>query len=140
MASNLKYSVALKNAKLGSTGMVAHIGTSAQLKLYNGTQPTNPDTALSGNTLLCTLTCNATQFGTVSGGVLTASAITSSTGAAGASTGTTATFYRLFKSDGTTACVDGTVGSSGCDLNFDNPNIATGQAVAVSSLTYTGAN
>jgi hypothetical protein len=42
--------------------------------------------------------------------VLTASAITSGTGAAGASTGTTATFYRLFKSDGTTACVDGTVG------------------------------
>lgn len=140
MASNLKYSVAAKNAKLGSTGLAAFIGTSAQLKLYNGTQPTNPDTALSGNTLLCTLTCSASAFGTASGGVLTANAITASTGAAGASTGTVATFYRLFKSDGTTAVVDGTVGTTGCDLNFDNPNIAQNQNVSVSSFTLTSAN
>lgn len=140
MASNLKYSAAAKNAKLGSTGLAAYIGTSAQLKLYSGTQPTNPDTALSGNTLLATLTCNATAFGTAASGILTAGAISNGTGAAGAGTGTTATFFRLFKSDGTTAVIDGSVGLSGCDLNFDNPNIAQNQVVSVSSFTITEGN
>lgn len=140
MASNLKYSVAAKNAKLGSTGLVAFIGTSAQLKLYNGTQPTNPDTALAGNTLLVTLTCNATAFGAAASGVLTAGAITSGAGAAGAGAGTTATFYRLFKSDGTTAVIDGTVGTTGSDLNLDNPNIAQNQNVSVTSYTITEGN
>ena len=46
MASNLKYSAAAKNAKLGSTGLAAYIGMSAVLNIYSGTQPTNPDTAL----------------------------------------------------------------------------------------------
>lgn len=140
MASNLKYSTAAKNAKLGSTGLAAYIGTSAILSIYNGTQPANPDTALSGNTLLATATCNATQFGTVSGGVLTASAISAGSGQAGAGTGTTATFFRLFKSDGTTAVLDGTVGTSGADLNLNNTSIANGQTVTISSFTLTSGN
>ena len=140
MASNLKYSVALKNAKLGSTGMAAYIGTSALLRLYSGTQPTNPDTALSGNTLLAELTCSASAFGTAASGTLTANSITSTTGQAGAGAGTNATFFRLFKSDGTTACVDGSVGTSGCDLNLNNTSIASGQSVSVSSFTITEGN
>lgn len=140
MASNLKYSVAAKNAKLGSTGLAAYIGTSAVLNLYSGTQPANPDTALSGNTLLVTLVCNAAAFGTAASGVLTANAIGSGTGAVGAGAGTTASFFRLFKSDGTTPVMDGTVGTSGCDLNLNNASIAQNQTVSVSSFTVTSGN
>lgn len=140
MASNLKYAVALKNAKLAATGMAGYIGTSAKLRLYDGTQPASPDTAVSTQNMLCELICNATQFGTASGGVLTASAIASGTGTAAASTGINSTWYRIWKSDGTTPCVDGTVGVSGADLNLNNTSIATGQSVSVTSLTYTEAN
>lgn len=139
MAVNLKYAVLLKNAKLNAISTYA--GTSAQLSLYNGTQPTNPDTALSGNTLLVTLTCSASAFAAAaSGGVLTANAISNGTGAAGASTGTNATWFRLWKSDGTTPVLDGTVGTSSADLILNNVNIATGQTVSVTSLTITEAN
>jgi hypothetical protein len=136
----IKYSVAAKNAKLGATGLRAYIGTSALLRLYSGTRPTNPDTALSGNTLLAELTCNATAFGSESGGVLTAGAISSTTGQAGAGSGTNATFFRLFKSDGTTAVIDGDVGTSGSDLNLNNTSIASGQSVSISSFTITEGN
>jgi hypothetical protein len=140
MATNLKYAAAAKNAKLDSTGLKAYIGASAKLRLYDGSQPTNPDTAISTQNMLCELVCNATAFGTVSGGVLTASAISSGTGAAAAGTGTNATWWRLWKSDGTTPVADGTVGTSGADLNLNNASIANGQSVSVSSFTITEGN
>lgn len=140
MASNLKYSTAAKNAKLGSTGLAAYIGNSAQLTIYNGTQPASPDTAISTQTALVTCTCNAGGFGSASGGVLTASAISSGTGAAGAGAGTSGTWFRLWKSDGTTPVADGTVGTSGCDLNLVNASIAQNQTVSITSFTLTSAN
>jgi hypothetical protein len=139
MATNLKYAVALKNAKLNAISTYA--GASAQLNLYNGVQPTNPDTALSGNTLLATLICNGTAFAAAAAsGVLTANAIASGTGTAGASTGTNATFFRLFQSNGTTPVLDGTIGTSAADLILNNTSIAQNQTVSVSSLTVTEAN
>ena len=139
MAVNLKYAALLKNAKLNAISTYA--GVNAQLSLYNGTQPTNPDTALAGNTLLVSLTCNATAFaGAAATGILTANAIANGTGTAGASTGTTATFFRLFQSGGTVAILDGTVGTAASDLILNNTSIATGQAVSITSLTITEAN
>lgn len=140
MANNLKYAAAAKNAKLGSTGLAAYIGTSAQLTIYNGTQPASPDTAISSQTALVTCTCGAGAFGTASGGVLTANAISSGTGTAGASTGTVGTWFRLWKSDGTTPVLDGTVGTSGCDLNLNNASIAQNQTVSITSFTITEGN
>lgn len=128
----LKYSAAIIADRLTQTN--TDIGASAKLRIYSGTRPANVATAVSG-TLLAELICNATAFGSVSSGVLTAGAIASTTGAA---TGT-ATWFRLFKSDGTTACVDGDVGTSGADLNLVNTSIAASQPVSVSSFAITGA-
>lgn len=134
MALDLKYAALAKNAKLDALSTYA--GTSAKLRIYSGTKPTNPDTAISG-TLLVELTCNATAFaGAASGGVLTANAI--SNGAAVASG--TATHYRLWKSNGTTPVLDGTVGTATSDLILDNTSINTSQVVAVSSFTITEGN
>jgi hypothetical protein len=71
-----------------------------------------------------------------SSAVLTASAITTANAAA---TGT-ASFYRLLKSDGTTVIEQGTVGTSGADLNLNTTSIVSGGPVAVSSKTFTEGN
>ena len=138
MASNLKFSAALKNAQLDA--ITTKAGANALLKLYSGAQPASPDTAVTGQVLLATLTCAATFAAAASGGVLTANAIADGTGSAGASTGTNATWYRLTDSGGT-AIIDGSVGTSGADLNLTGTvSIATGQPVKVSSFTYTNPN
>jgi hypothetical protein len=137
MASNLKYSAALKNAQ--QNAITSTLGANAVLEIYSGSQPANPDTAISSQVLLASLTCNATFAPAASGGVLTLNAIANGTGTAGAGGGTVATWYRL-KTSGGTAHIDGTVGISGADLNLNNTNIATGQTVSISSSTYSNAN
>lgn len=134
MALDLKYAVLLKNAKLNAISTYA--GASAKLRIYSGTKPATADAAITG-TMLVELVCNATAFaGAASGGVLTASAISNGTAAASG----TASHYRLFQTNGTTAVLDGTVGTSASDLIVDNTSINSGQVVSISSFTITEAN
>jgi xanthine/uracil/vitamin C permease (AzgA family) len=107
------------------------------LRIYSGTRPTNPDTALSGNTLLASLTFGATAFAAATGTTTvtkTANAIGSDTNAP--ATGT-ASFFRAFKSDGTTAVLDGTVGTSGTDAIINSTSIVAATTVACTSLVIT---
>jgi hypothetical protein len=104
------------------------------LRIYTGSQPATVDTALSGNTLLCELRYNATAFAAAAAGVLTANAIASANPVASG----TATFYRAFSSDGTTAIYDDSVAISGAGLIFaTDTNIAVGTAVTITALTVT---
>lgn len=107
---------------------------SGKLRIYDGTQPATGDTAITTQNQLAELTFNATAFGAAVAGVATANAITSDTDAD--ATGT-ATWFRAFKSDGTTAVYDGSVGTSGCNLNLNSAAIQQHAQVSVSSLTYT---
>jgi hypothetical protein len=119
----LRYNVLMRDAKLNAITTFA--GTSALLRIYDGSQ-------------LAELTCNASQFaGASSSAVLTLSAITSDSSAN--ATGT-ATWFRIVKSDGTTHVMDGTVGTSGADLNLNTVSIVSGATVAVSSFTITAGN
>lgn len=103
------------------------------IKVYSGAQPANADAAVAG-TLLVTLTFSATAFAASTGaGVATANAI----GAANAVATATAAWFRAFKSDGTTAVFDGSVGTSAADLILSSVALTSGGNVAVSSLTYT---
>ena len=133
MASNLKYAVTLKNARLDA--ITTAISTSGLLSIYTGTQPTNPDTALSGNTLLAQLALSSTFAPGSSAGVLTANTITSATAG---NTGT-ATWGTLTTS-GATRKVDFSVGTSGADLNLNTTSIVSGASVSVTSLTITAGN
>jgi hypothetical protein len=137
MANNLKYSVALKNAQ--QDAITTNAGASPVISIYSGTQPTNPDTSIGAAVELAALPCSATMAAAAAAGVLTLNAITSGTGTAGASTGTTATWFRLWKAGKTVGVMDGTVGITGCDLNINNTSIATGQTVSISSYTVTNA-
>lgn len=125
----LGYATTLRNNQLDQ--ITSFAGTSAKLRLYNGTRPATGGTA---TTLLCELICSASAFAPASsGGVLTLNAIANGTAAA---TGT-ATWFRIVKSDGTTFVMDGNVGTSGSDLNINNTSIASGQTVSITSATIT---
>jgi len=134
MASNLKYSMALKNGQQDQ--ITAKVGTSGAYDIYDGSQPAGPDTAITTQNLLATLACSSTFAPAAANGVVTANAISNGTGTAAAGAGKTATWYRLRTSAGV-AVVDGTVGTSNCDLNLTSTTIAQGQTVSVSSSTYT---
>ena len=132
MASNIKYSVALKAAQLNA--MSTLLGNGALMLIYAGTQPANPDTAATGSTLLDTLTCGAPFAPVTTTATLTLNAITGSNAVAAG----TAAWYRLTTAGGV-AHVDGTIGTGAFDLNLINTSIAIGQPVSVSSSTYSNA-
>ena len=133
MASNLKYSNGTRNAQ--QQGLITYAGSGSIIHIYQGTQPANANTAISGQTLLVSLTISG-GFGTDSNGTLTLGTVTDGTAVA---TGT-AEFFRITKSDNTTVIMDGSVGTSGCDLNLNNTSIATTQIVGISSGTIIRAN
>jgi hypothetical protein len=104
------------------------------LRIYDGAQPTDADTAIGAQVLLAELRWNATAFAAAVNGVATANAITpdSSANATG-----TAAWFRALESDGATAVFDGSVGTSGANLNVNSVAISSGAAVSVSAYTYT---
>lgn len=130
----LKMSAAVRNAMLDA--ITAQVGTTAKLRIYSGTRPANVAASITG-TLLAELTCNATFAPAASGGVLTLNSITSDTAAD--ATGT-ATHFRLWSSAGSTAMVDGDVGTSGSDLNLNTVSLVSGATVSVTSFTVTAGN
>jgi hypothetical protein len=128
-------STACRNAKLDA--ITTTIGSNGLLRIYDGTAPANANTALSGNTKLAELALAATAAPTASGGVLTFSAIANDSSAD--ATGT-ASFHRIYKSDGTTCVAQGTCATSGGDLNLNTLAIVAGGPVAVSSFVLTEGN
>ncbi len=128
---SLTISVARKNAMLDTLLDSLNSGT---INIYSGTRPATPDTALSGNTLLASLTFGSTAFAAATGGTKTANAITQDSSAD--NTGT-ATFFRAFQSNGTTAVIDGSVSTSGADMNINSTAISAGAAVSCSSMVIT---
>lgn len=133
MPSNLKYSNGTRDAQ--QQGLITYASTGCLIRLYNGTQPANANTAISTQTLLVTLTVSG-AFGTDSNGTLTLGSVTNGTAVASG----TADFFRIVKSDGTTVVMDGSVGTSGADLNLNTTTVASGQTVSITAGTIIRAN
>lgn len=131
MANNLKISTTAVNAQADALSDLLDNG---YLRIYGGSQPANANTAITSQVLLAELRFNATASPAASGGILTMSSITQDSNAN--NTGT-ATWFRALKSDGSTVVFDGSVGTSGCDLNLGSTSITSGASVAVTSMTYT---
>lgn len=102
------------------------------IKVYSGSQPATPGTAPTG-TLLATFTCADPAFGAASTGVATLAGTPLST--TGAATGT-AGWFRAADSAGN-AVFDGSVGTSGAQLNLNSLSITTGGTVQITSGTAT---
>ena len=112
------------------------IGGAGFLRIYSGTQPATADTAAAG-TLLAELQFSATAFGAAASGVATANAITSD---ASANATGTASWFRVLDGGGvdvTDNVFDGSVGTSGADMNLNSVDIQAGAEVSISSFTYT---
>lgn len=128
-------SIATATRNLALDRITTDIGASGRLRIYDGTPPANANAALSGNNLLADLPLSATFAPAASGGVLTASAITTTNAALSG----TAAFFRLTTSGGT-AVLQGSMGTSGQDLNMNTLAIVSGGPVAVSSFVLTAGN
>ena len=130
MANNLKVSYVAANAQANALAPLANNG---YIKVYDGTQPSTPETAVSTQDLLATLRFNATAFGAASNGTLTANSISQVTIALSG----TAAWFRCLESDNSTPLFDGSVGTSGCDMDIAATSLVSGANLAVSSFTYT---
>ena len=134
--ANLKMSATLRNNMLDE--ITGYAGGSAILKIFSGTQPAGGG---AETTVLAQLTCNATFAGAASAGVLTLNSITADSSA---SANGTATWYRIYQSDGTTWVLDGDVTTTAVgtgDLQLDDTLIALGGTVALGGPnTFTAPN
>lgn len=133
MANAITHTTAVRTVLADTVvGTSGQLGSGAKLKIYNGTMPTNAQTALSGNTLLATIT--GISFGAAASGVSTVSASTPDSAATG---GTGASFFRLTTS-GDIVVIQGTAGTSGVDLTLNSTTIAAGANVSLTGTnTYT---
>lgn len=131
MPNNLKVSNTVVNGQADALSVLADNG---YLRIYDGIQPANAETAISTQTLLAELRFNVDAAPAASNGVLTFNAITqdSSANATG-----TASWFRALKSDGSTVLFDGSVGTTGSDMNIATVSIVAGAVVGVTSFVYT---
>lgn len=112
------------------------------LKIYTGAQPTDANTAVGAQTLLATLGLASTAFaasaasGSAGSKVVTAVANTITDDTSADATGT-ATWFRVLKSDATSIVFDGSVGTTGCDLNLVTNSLIAGADVGITSFTIT---
>jgi hypothetical protein len=127
--ANVRITQTLRNAMLAPmlTAIDAGAGPGT-IKFYTGTQPANGDTALSGNTLLGTLTCTD-PAGAIATGTLTFSTITEDSVAD--ATGT-ATWARIQDSTGAN-CFDVDVATSGATINLNTVAIVAGGPIRITS-------
>jgi hypothetical protein len=129
----LEYSNATRHAQ--NEGLITYAGSSALFNLYSGTQPANANTALTTQVLLVSMPISG-AFGTDTNGTLTLGSVI----ATGAVASGTAGFFRIFKSDGTSVIMDGSVGLSGADLILNTVDIVAGQSVDITSGTIIRGN
>ncbi len=134
MALNPKTSLASRALALNAAFDILNSGS---LKIYDGTQPTDADTALGAQVDLADLALSATAFAAASAGSKVANSITQDSAANASSTATWATL--VASSRATTGTIDMSVGTSGANLNLNSVAISSGAAVSCSSLTITQA-
>ena len=135
MADTTKVSNAAATAEADA---LAGLLDNGYLRIYDSTggtgQPATVDTAIGSQVLLAELRFANPSDAGAANGVVTFSAMTADSSAN--ATGT-ATWFRAFSSNGTTAVWDGSVGTSGATLNLNTTSIVTGAAVSVTSLIFT---
>jgi len=134
MALTPSTSIASRNLALNAAFDILNSG---HLLIYDGTQPTNADTALGAQVLLADLTLNATAFAAASAASKAAGAITQDSSAN--ATGTASWGSLVATSRATTGTLDFSVGTSGANLNLNSVAISSGAAVSCSAFTITQA-
>jgi hypothetical protein len=132
VANNPHFLTATRNTMLND--ITTSIGTSALFNIYAGVQPADVSSATTAaNVIISQLTFPTTNaFGAASAGSMTANTITSDSSAVGG----TAAWFSITKSTGARVA-DGSVGTSGADLNLNSVTITTGATVAITAFSIT---
>lgn len=109
-------------------------GGAGKLRIYDGTRPDGPASAVTTQTLLAEITLNDPAF-TSSGGTLTLDVDPAVTDSSANATGT-ASWGRIVDSDDN-AVIDGNVDTSGASINLNTTSITASSPVTITSGTIT---
>lgn len=134
MALNPHFLVATRNAWLNQ--ITTDLSTAAIWRIYAGVQPADTSAAITAaNVVIASCPGASTNaFAAAAAGSMTANAITSDPSAVGGTAG----WFSIVKSTGLRVC-DGSVGTSGADLNLNSVTITTGATVAITAFSVTSA-
>lgn len=128
-----QFSTTVRNAMLDAYETA--VGASPKLRFLTGTAPANCEAAQTG-TLLAELTLPADWYaGATSGTKAIAGTWAGTVSAAG-----TVAHYRIVDSAGTVCHEQGTVSTTGADMNIASTALTIGQALSVTSRTLTAGN
>lgn len=127
----LQYSVTLQDDQLNEFQSV--VGSSGTFLIYTGTVPATCATSASGS-LLCTITLPATFMASASAGSV---ALTGTWSGTASGTGT-AGYFRINAS--TTCHLQGSIATSGSDLNLNNTSVTSGQTITITGFTVSTGN
>src|SRR3954467_11581417 len=125
--ANLRYVTPRRNAMMDDIRAALAGGS---IRIYSGTQPVNGDAALSGNTLLGTLTLASPAGAAPRRGVFPFGTMTPGLGAAPG----IAAWARMMQSGGVTAVGDMDVGLSGATFILDSVNIVAGGNISATGV------
>lgn len=126
----MQYSIAERNAR-GDTH-TTQVGSAGLLRIYTGAAPVDCVTTATG-TKLSEHTLGS-PFGPASAAGVLSPTLPANVNALASGT---AGYWRIYKSDGTTCVMQGTVGTSGAELNLNTLAIASGGPVQVNSFSIT---
>ncbi len=131
----LRFATTVKSAILAPIITAIDAGAAAgTIKVYSGTIPATPATAITTQVLLGTLTF-ADPCGTESGGTITMGSITQDSSAD--ATGT-ASWARIQDSDGVVVCdIDVTTTGGGGTMQLNTTNIVLAGPILVTAFTMT---
>jgi len=104
------------------------------IRIYSGSKPAGPDTAITSQVLLAEFTLSDPAFTAGATGVRTLD-VTPIPTATGLAAGTAA-WYRAVSSDGV-AHFDGTVGTSGAELILNTTTVSVGLSLQITAGTLT---
>lgn len=126
----IAYSTSLRTAK--ADAVTTAVGNAGKLAIYDGSRPASGGTA---TTKLAEFTLGSPFAPGASSGVLSPTLPSNVNAVAGG----TATWFRVTTSGGTFV-IDGSISTSGSDLNLVTTTIVSGQPVSITSWTITVGN
>lgn len=134
MASNIHVALAGRKASLDNGLNTANSGT---LVLYTTPQPANADTAVSTQTAIATFTLPNPAFSAAAGaaGATTTKTMNAVANVTASATGSPV-WFRIFQSDGVTAVIDGSAGTSGTDAILNVASFSSGDTVTLVSCVF----
>ena len=127
-ASKLNYAAALEQARMNA--ITTAVGNAGLLYIYSGAQPAGP--AGADGTLVAGPFTMGSPFASAATAALPSVLSPTLPSNVNATTSVQPTWWRI-KTSGATALIDGSAGTSGCDMTVGVPT--SGQPVAITSFT-----